>query len=229
MARDAATLDLLTDGRFELGLGAGHMRSEYDEVGLGFDPPGTRVERLVESVAILKTLLAGEEATHEGPHYRLHRHRSIPPGSRRVPIYVDGNGPRLLELAAREADIVGLVGFSHRRGGAVLDMSAFTATGTATRIELVRQAAGDRFAELELNALVQRAVVTDDPRARVGEIAAEMGLSVDETLTSPYLLLGSHESMAEQLEARRAQFALTYFVVPGSALEDFAPVVVRLY
>jgi probable F420-dependent oxidoreductase len=228
VARDAATLDLLTDGRFELGLGAGHMRSEYDEVGLPFDPGGTRVERLAEAVAIVKTLLAGDEVTHEGAHYRLEGHSVFPPGPRTVPILIGGNGRRLLELAAREADIVGFVGFTARRGGTEHDLTAFGADGTAERIEIVRDAAGERFGELELNAVIQRVVVTDDPRSAAVAIAAEFELTLEQTLSSPYLLLGSLESIVEQLQERRERFGLSYFVVFEPALEDFAPVVARL-
>jgi probable F420-dependent oxidoreductase len=228
VAREAAALDLLTDGRFELGLGAGHMQSEYDQIGQSFDPPGTRVERLAESITIVKALLAGEEVTFAGAHYKVSRHRSFPTGPRAVPILVGGNGRRLLELAAREADIVGLVGFSHRRGGTEFDMSAFTEAGTAERLEIVRSAAGDRVQELELNAIVQRVVVTDDPKRRAEELAVEFGLTPDEALSSPYLLIGSHESMAEQLRQRRERLGISYVTVSEPALEDFAPVVSHL-
>src|SRR5438132_6058089 len=151
VAREAATLDLLTDGRFELGLGAGHMQSEYDQIGLPFDAAGTRVERLAESVAVVKALLAGDEVTHAGLHYHLDGHRCFPPGPRRVPILIGGNGRRLLELAAREADIVGFTGFSHRRGGTEFDLRAFGEAGTAERIEVGPRAGGGRVAQLELH------------------------------------------------------------------------------
>ena len=228
VARDAATLDLLSDGRFELGLGAGHMESEYEEIGVRFEPAATRVERLAEAVPIVKALLAGERVTHDGAHYRLRGHRVFPPGPRSVPILIGGNGRRLLELAAREADIVGLVGFSHRRGGAAVDMSAFGAEGAAERIAVVREAAGERFSDLELNALVQRVVVTDDPRAYADELAGDFGLTAEQALGSPYLLFGSHEAMAEELVERRERLGFSYVVVPEGALDDFAPVVSRL-
>src|SRR5438105_3752089 len=118
LAREAATLDLLSDGRFELGLGAGHMESEYLEAGIPFERGRVRVERLAESVEILKTLLAGEECTFEGRHYHVRGHRVPAPAQRpRPPFLIGGNGPRLLELAGREADAVGFTGFSHRQGG----------------------------------------------------------------------------------------------------------------
>src|SRR5437867_2123293 len=125
VAREAATLDLLSDGRLELGLGAGHMRSEYEEAGLRFDPGRVRVERLAESVRIVKALLDGKPTTLEGDHYRVSAHRVFPrPVQRpRPPILIGGHGRRLLSLAAREAEIVGFVGFRHLAGGAQVDAS----------------------------------------------------------------------------------------------------------
>src|SRR5262249_2607994 len=150
---------------FELGLGAGHMASEYREIGLRYDPAATRVARLGEAVEIVTRLLAGEEVSFTGAHYELHGHRVHPqPVQSPPPLLSGGNGPRLAPLAAQHAGIVGLLGFSHRAGGTEIDASAFGEAGTAARIALVREAAGARFGELELNALVQRVVVSDHPR-----------------------------------------------------------------
>ena len=113
LAREAATLDLLSDGRLELGIGAGHMKSEYDEAGLSFDRGGVRVARLSEAVLVLKRLFDGEPVTFDGRHYRVTGHTIHPrPVQRpRPPIFIGGNGPRLLTLAAAEADIVGFSGY----------------------------------------------------------------------------------------------------------------------
>jgi probable F420-dependent oxidoreductase len=228
VARAAAALDLLTDGRFELGLGAGHMRSEYEGIALQYDPAAARVERLGESVTIVRRLLAGEQVTFAGTHYTVSGQRCFPPGKRRVPILVGGNGRRLLELAARQADIVGLAGFSHRLGGTEVDLSSFTADGAAERVDIVRRAAGTRIADLELNALVQRVVVTDDPRSAAVELAAEFELTPEQVMSSPFLLLGTPTSMAEELVARRERFGFSYVTVFEPALEPLAPVVAQL-
>jgi probable F420-dependent oxidoreductase len=121
LAREAATVDLLTDGRFQLGLGAGSIRSEYDQSGLTFDMGAARVERLAEAVTIIKALMKGEEVTFSGRHYRLtgHTMAPLPVQKPHPPILIGGNGPRLLSLAAREADVVGLSGLNFRQGGAV--------------------------------------------------------------------------------------------------------------
>jgi probable F420-dependent oxidoreductase len=174
MAREAATVDLLTDGRLELGLGAGHMKFEYDQAGLRFDSGGTRVERLAEAVAIVKDLLKGEQVSFAGRHYRVTDHKIYPLPAQRPhpPILIGGSVPRLLSLAAKEADIVGLTGIMFRRGGAEPDVSDWKAAVVDERVQLVREAAGDRFNRLELNVLVQRVIVTDDRRQAAAELAS---------------------------------------------------------
>jgi probable F420-dependent oxidoreductase len=141
LAREAATVDLLTDGRLQLGLGAGHMQSEYDQAGLRFDAGGTRVERLAEAVAIVKELLKGKQVTFVGRHYRVTGHtiHPLPVQRPHPPILIGGNGRQLLILAAKEADIVGLTGFTLRRGGTEPDFSGFTAAGVDERVQLVLQ------------------------------------------------------------------------------------------
>jgi probable F420-dependent oxidoreductase len=186
LAREAATVDLLTDGRLELGLGAGHMRAEYDQAGLGFDAGGARVERLAEAVAIIKGLLRGELA-YPSPVQRPH-----------PPIFIGGNVPRLLTLAAKEADIVGLTGITFRSGGADRDISGFRASDVDTRVALVREAAGDRYDKLELNTLVQRVVVTGDRRQAAEELARRWTqLHPDDILRSPYALVGTVDQLVK--------------------------------
>lgn len=229
LAREVATLDALTGGRFELGMGAGHMKSEYDEVGLGFDPDGVRVDRLVESVELVSRLLAGETVTHTGTHYRLEGHRCFPVPPERVPLLVGGNGTRVLQLAATRADIVGFAGFHQVTGTAEVALSHFTAAGLADRLAVVRRAAGDRFDDLELNLLVQVVTVTDDRRARARSLAEHFAdLTVDEILDSPFLIIGTHDQIAEQLVERRERFGISYIAVFEPAHIALAPVVERL-
>ena len=231
MAREAATADVLTDGRLQLGLGAGHMRSEYDEAGLRFEVGATRVERLAEAVAIVKGLLGGEAVTSTGRHYRVTGHTVYPlPVQRpRPPILIGGNGRRLLTLAAKEADIVGLSGITFRSGGVERDLSGWRTVGVDERIQLIREAAGDRYAQLELNALVQRVVVTDDRRRAAEELARRWTpLSPAEILSSPYVLVGTIDEQVEDLQARRARWGLSYYVIFEPYVDAFAPVVARL-
>lgn len=233
VAREAAAVDLLTDGRFELGLGAGSIRSEYDEAGLKFDRGAVRVERLAEAVTVIKGLLRGEQITFAGRHYRVSGHAVSPVLVQKPhpPLLIGGNGSRLLALAAREADIVGFSGITFRGGGAAPpDLSAWRVSGVDERVRLVREAAGDdRFARLELNALVQRVVVTDARRRAAEELTRRWPqLSADEFLQSPFVLIGTVDQMIEDLLARRQRWGLSYYVVREDDLDAFAPVVARL-
>jgi probable F420-dependent oxidoreductase len=231
LAREAATLDLLSDGRLELGLGAGHMKSEYDEAGLTFDRGAVRVARLAEAVVIVKRLFDGEPVTFHGQHYRLTGHSVHPrPVQRpRPPIFIGGNGPRLLALAAAEADIVGFTGITFARGGAAPDFSGFRAADVDARVGLVRETAGARFDRLELNALLQRVIVTDDRRAAAQELCQRWtALSMEDILGSPFVLLGSVDEIVADLEARRARWGLSYYVVQEPYADALNPVVARL-
>jgi probable F420-dependent oxidoreductase len=233
VAREAATVDLLTDGRLELGLGAGSIKSEYDEAGFSFDPGGARVERLAESVTIIKSLLNGEQVTFAGRHYRVTGHTIAPLPAQKPhpPILIGGNGRRLLALAAREADIVGFSGLTFRKGGAAPpDLSGWRVSGVDERVQLVREAAGDaQYARLELNALVQRVVVTNDRRQAAEELASRWTqLTPDEILQSPYVLIGTVDQMVEDLQAYRDRWGISYYVVHEPYMDAFASVVARL-
>ncbi len=233
LAREAATVDLLTDGRLQLGLGAGNIKSEYDEAGLDFDSGGTRVERLSEAVTIIKGLLKGEPVTFAGRHYRVTGHTIAPLPVQRPhpPILIGGNGPRLLALAAREADIVGFSGITFRGGGAVPpNLSGWRVAGVDERVRLVREAAGDdRYLRLQLNVLVQRVVVTDDRRRAAEELRSRWTqLTPDEILHSPYVLIGTVDQMVEDLQARRERWGFSYYQISEPYLDAFAPVVARL-
>jgi len=231
VAREAATVDLLTDGRFQLGLGAGHMRSEYDGTGMRFDAGGARVERLGEAVTIIKTLLEGQAVTFTGRHYRVTGHSIHPLPIQRPhpPILIGGNGRQLLTLAARQADIVGLSGITFRRGGVEPDVTGWRTADVDERVKLVREAAGDRLHRLELSALVQRVIVTDDRRRQAEELATRWTqLRPADILESPYVLVGTVDQQVEDLLARRARWGISYYVVFEPYMEVFAPVVARL-
>ena len=231
LAREAATLDLLSGGRLELGIGAGHMKSEYDEAGLAFERGNIRVARLAEAVAILKGLLAGEAVTFHGKHYRVTGHTIHPrPIQRpRPPILIGGNGPRLLTLAAAEGDIVGLTGITFAGGGLAPDLSGFRAAAVDERMRLVRQAAGARMDQLELSALLQRVIVTDDRRGAAEELCRRWtALSVEDVLGSPFVLLGTVDEIEADLLARRRRWGLSYYVVQEPWADALTPVVARL-
>lgn len=231
LAREAAAVDLLTDGRLELGLGAGHAEPEYVQAGIRFDPAATRVERLAEAVAVIRGLLDGEELEFEGRHYRVRGHRLSPgPVQRPVPILVGGNGRSLLRLAARAADIVGMTGTGRTNpDGQTHQPTGFPAEVVGERVALVREAAGDRFDQLELNALVQGVIVTGDRRAAAERVRRRLPeLSIEQILTTPYLLIGTVDQMVEQLHHQRERFGFTYYSVFEPAMEAVAPLIGRL-
>jgi probable F420-dependent oxidoreductase len=231
VAREAVTADLLTDGRLQLGLGAGHMQAEYDQAGLRFEAGGTRVERLAEAVTIIKGLLHGEPVTFAGRHYHVTGHtiHPLPVQQPHPPLLIGGNGRRLLTLAAQEADIVGLSGITFPRGGAQPDLSGWRAAGVDARVQLVCEAAGNRYAQLELNALMQRVVVTDDCRQAADALARRWPqLSPEELLQSPYVLIGTVDQLVEELQARRERWGISYYVIFEPDLDAFAPIVAHL-
>ena len=228
LAKEAATLDALSGGRFELGLGSGWLREEYDQAGISFDAPGTRIERLAEAVAIVKGLLAGERVTLSGRHYAIAGLEGRPRPVQRPhpPILIGGGGERMLSLAAREASIVGLVPRARRDGGG-LDRADFGEAALSQKVEWVRAAAADRFEALELHALIQ-AVVVSDRRTAAKQLASRFSVPSELLLESPYVLVGAVDEICETVRQRRERYGISYLTVFDRDLEVFAPVVERL-
>jgi probable F420-dependent oxidoreductase len=226
LARDAAAVDLLTDGRLELGLGAGHAQVEYESAGLPYDHPAVRIARLDEALPLVRRLLDGETVDHEGPHYTLRgATNGFATAQPKVPLLVGGNGDRLLAVAARHADIVGLVGFTSGTGQVHTDLSHFTWAGLAERIAHVRRHAGERADAIELNVLVQRIATTGDRRGEAEALAAQTGQPADLFLNSPFVMLGSPADLADHV-ARLREAGVTYvvaFAERGAA--DLAPLI----
>jgi probable F420-dependent oxidoreductase len=212
LARESAALDALSGGRFELGLGAGHMAAEYEGTGIDFEPAGVRVSRLAASVSTIRETLAGTWPRPVGP----------------LPLLVGGNGRRVHAIAARHADIVGFVGFTHREGGAAVDLADFGPDALDRQVAWVREQAADRFDRLELNALVQHVEVTDDRHGAAARLAERYRVATEAVLASPYLCIGTVEQIADQLLAQRDRFGLTYYVLFWPFAEAFAPVIDRL-
>lgn len=228
LAKEAATIDLLSEGRLEVGLGAGWLRSEYEATGIPFDTAGVRIDRLAEAIPLIKRLWTEDNVTAQGRFYQatdltiLPRPVQVP----HPPVMVGGGGQRVLSLAARHADIVALNPRATPDGAQ--DRRDITAEATAQKLAWVRDAAGERFPDLELNIVVSRVIPTADREATAHQIAQEMGLSPDEVLESPHLLLGTVDEMAETLRDRRSRYGISYITVTEDGLEPFAPVMERL-
>src|ERR1700745_142120 len=169
LAQDLATLDTLSGGRLEIGLGAGWNKPEHDAIGIAFEPVGIRIKRLTEAITILKGCFAEGPFSFSGEHYTITGHDGAPKPVQRPhpPIFLGGGGKRLLTLAAREDQIIGLAPRLAQGDPPRVDASSLTAAATEEKIRWIRQAAGDRFGELELNTYPTGGptVVTDDPRA----------------------------------------------------------------
>ncbi len=226
VAQEAATLDLLSDGRFELGLGAGWHGPDYTTTGIPFDPPGVRVGRFQESVRIIKALFGNDPVTFHGQHYTI---TDLPPMPQRPrpPLLIGAGGKRMLAFAAREADAIGLLS-SARPDGSGFFLDDITAEATDVKVARVRDAAGDRFPLLELNILLQRLMVTDQAIAEAEQISEQWNLPARDILDAPPVLIGTVDQIVETLQERRERFGISYIVARGEWLESFAPVVARL-
>jgi probable F420-dependent oxidoreductase len=225
LAREAATLDFLSGGRFEMGLGAGWMTRDYRELGMTYDPASRRIDRLEEAIPLIKRLLGGDTVTHRGEHYSLER-ASVgvkPVQKPRPPLAIGGGGPRLLKLAAHEAEIVGLVpGFD--ADGRVRVRSA-TETATAEKIALIREAAADRFERLEINLWLGDAGLVDSGNSLFGSVSAAARWAPTAIYGSPYVLYGTLSAARERLLRRRDRLGISYYTVPSHAMESMAPLV----
>jgi probable F420-dependent oxidoreductase len=232
LAKEAATLDLLSGGRFELGIGAGWLREEYRRAGMPFDAPGVRVGRLEESLRVLKGLLAGGQFAFAGAHYSVTGLEGFPlPVQRpRPPILVGAGSRRMLGIAGREADIVGILPRALPDGTISEALSERSPAAVAERVGWVREAAGDRFGEVELS-MVATVRVAGDPTTAAERLAAEEGwggAAAEQVLEMPSVFLGPVERIVDQLWARHERYGFSYYVVPDGAMEAVAPVVERL-
>jgi probable F420-dependent oxidoreductase len=228
LAQEIATIDRLTDGRFEFGLGAGWQLRDYEQTGLAFDAGAVRVARMQESLALILRLLQEKSVTFQGVHYHVKEAEGYPCVQRpHPPILIGGGGPRVLSFAAEHADIISILPRS-RADGQGFDVQDAGATTFDQKISWIRAAAPTRFTDLELNVLIQ-AVVTTNDRAGVAEaLAAQFQAPVAELLQSPLILVGTVDQMAEDLEARRDRFSISYITVFDRDMEAVAPVIERL-
>lgn len=245
VARQAALLDLLSEGRFQLGLGAGYSASDYTQTGIPYDRPGVRIGRLEEAVQVIKHFFVEPVMSFSGRYYQIHDLTTGPKSVQRPhpPIYIGGSGKRILTLAGREADIVGIAAETGPEG---MNWDSTGPQATAQRLSWVREAAGDRFNQLELTSVLVLVHITDY-REQVLEqmpqrLAAAMAdhsrpthlllgnipPSPQQLAKSQRVLIGSAEQMVEELQSRREQYRFSTFEVFESQIEALAPVVARL-
>ncbi len=233
-AKQAATLQIVTAGRFEFGIGAGWMESDYSEAGLAYDRPAVRVERLGEALEIIRSMWAQEKTSFEGRHYRVREVARAAVGLDTFgppKILIGGGGRLVLELAGRHADIVG-INPKMEAGKILPDTPAdLRPEKTLEKVRWVREAAeaaGRDPASIELNALAFVVKVTDDPRPLRSALARSTGMSEAEVADCPIFLTGSAQEIRDRLEKRREETGISYVTLAATArdaAESFAEVV----
>jgi probable F420-dependent oxidoreductase len=227
LAKEAATVDLLTDGRFEFGLGAGYFGPDYAQTGIAYDDARVRVSRLIEAVGVIKGLFGPEPVTFSGDYYHVDGLNGFPKPVQQPypPILIAGGGPRMLSFAAREADIVGLM-MKSRDGG--LDFEDGSVAATAKRVEWIRHAAGARFDGIELNILILDVLITSQRKQGAEQIGKKWGISGDQVLESVHFVVGTIDQIADELQRWREQLSVSYIAVMPEFMDQFAPIVARL-
>ena len=230
LAREMATLDLISEGRLEVGMGAGWRRTDYEQSGIQYDSPGVRIARLSEAVGIMTSLWKDGTATFAGQHYSVTGAVGLPkPYSQGgPPLIIGGGGRKILDLAARYAQIVGV---NPSLSAGVIGVEVAKTVGPEQfleRVAWVKESAGNRFEEIELQCLTVVANVTDNGYSWLSEVAPAFGVTIDEAMDVPIVLVGSVNEIVEALELRRQRFGFSYWVIHQHEMEAFAPIVAAL-
>jgi probable F420-dependent oxidoreductase len=230
LAKEAATLDLLSEGRLDFGLGAGWLVSDYDHAGIPYDSAGMRIDRLEEALQIIKRCFGGEKFSFTGKHYTIREYEGTPAPVQKPhpPLLLGGGGRRMLQLAAREADIVH-INFNLNEGRINRKLvQTGMAAATDEKLGWVREAAGERFDALQVGYTVFLANVTDDRQSLAEALGPGMGMEPQDVLDMPHYLVGTLQQIEEDIEQRRDRYGFSDVIVPGEAAGDLAPVVERL-
>jgi probable F420-dependent oxidoreductase len=230
LAKELATLDVLSEGRVEAGLGAGWITAEYTALGETMDRAGVRISRLGEVVEVLKAHWNGEEIDLDLEHFHVHGFSGSPLPLQRPhpPILIGGGGQRILRMAGRLADIVSL---NYDNSAGKLGPASVASSGTeatAAKIDWVRKGAGTRFDQIELEVGAYFVDIGEHPTSATEAMARRYGVDEKEFATHPHALIGTVDSVCYALQERRERFGISYVTVMDYALDDFAPVVDRL-
>jgi probable F420-dependent oxidoreductase len=232
LAKELATMDVLSDGRVEIGLGAGWMVSDYEQLGIVYDRPGVRVDRFVEGLAVLRGAMAPGPFDFDGEHYTITGYDGLPKPAQspHPPILIGGGGKRVLTIAAREADIVGVNGTLDAGVIGPEAIATMTAEAVTAKVAIVAEAAAaaGRLDHIEMNIRTFFVSVTDDRAGRIAAMAKMVGVAEEMIAASPFALIGSTDEIIEELVARREQYGFSYVIVGAEDIEAFAPVVAEL-
>jgi probable F420-dependent oxidoreductase len=229
LAKEMATIDVLSGGRAEMGIGAGWMKVDYDALGLPYDSPGTRIARLDEALQVMKGCYASGKFSYSGDHYSITDYDAVPkPVNGHIPILIGGGGRKILGLAGREADIIGIN--PNLRVGAVTADAGKSASAeeTANKLGWIKAGAGSRFDDIELQIRYFVHAITDDKEAFANAVAPAFDSTAADVLGSGAALIGTLEEMIDTLLQRREEWGVTYVIVGNDFFEQFAPVVAKL-
>lgn len=229
LAKEAATIDLLSGGRLELGIGAGWLRREYQVMGMAFERAGTRIDRLEEAIHVLKGLFADGPFTFCGSHYQIDGLENFPRPAQRPhpPILIGGGKPRMLRLAGREADIVSLLTTSVATGTVEDDPTERLAASVDEKLGWIREGAGERFDEIELS-LIPSIMICRDRRGTAESLIQSRGwhgIEADDVLEMPSVFIGTTDEIIDQIRQRRERYGFSYYVFSDSEMEATAPIV----
>jgi probable F420-dependent oxidoreductase len=228
LIKSAMTIDMLSNGRLEFGLGAGWLQEEYAAAGLTFDSPKVRIDRLADVLEGVKAFRGTGDCDVRNETLQWQGFEGVPKPPGQPPIMIGGGSPRVLRLAGREADIVSL-NFNNRSGVIGPDgVRSSSAEETQRKMDWVREGAGDRFADLEIEIGAYFTFVMDDPAPALENMATAFGYSADEMRAHPHALFGSVDTICDELQRRRELFGISYVTVGDSVMDAFAPVVARL-
>lgn len=229
LAKELATMDVLSDGRMEIGLGAGWMLSDYEQAGIPYDSPGVRIDRFVEGLHIIRRAMEPGAFSFEGTHYTITGYDGLPkPVQARPPVLIGGGGKRVLGIAAREADIVGINPSMHTGVVNAETFGHMSAEAVDEKVAVVRAAAGERWSDIELNIRSFLVNVTDDGKGARERLAGALGVPESMLETSPFSLIGSPSELIDRLQERRERWGFSYVIVGQDDVDRFAPVVAAL-
>lgn len=229
LAKELATMDVLSGGRVEIGLGAGWMASDYRQSGIPYDSPKVRIDRFVEGLHIIKQCMGPGAFSFDGEHYTITDHDGFPkPVQSPPPVLIGGGGKRVLSIAAREADIVGINGTL--TAGVIGEdaVSTMTAAAVDEKVDVVARAGAHRLDGIELNIRTFFVKVTDDRAGFIDNVSRMLGVPEGLIETSPFGLIGSTAAITEQLLAARERWGFSYVIVGAENIEETAPVVAAL-
>jgi len=229
LAKELATIDLLSEGRLEIGLGAGWMISDYEEAGMPYDSPKVRIDRFIEGVAVIRGAMADGAFSFSGDHYTITNYNGQPkPIQAQPPLLIGGGGKRVLSYAAREADIIGINGTMTAGVVGPEALATMTAESVDEKVAIVAAAGAHRLNDIEMNIRTFFVKVTNDRAATVEGISSMFGVSADMINASPFALIGSVEECIEQLLERRERWGFSYTIVGGENIDECAPIVAAL-